>query len=295
MRRALITGSAGFVGTHLVQELELQGWSVADFNLRDGLDIRDRQQVRESLDIYRPDAIFHLAARAFVPESFVDPADTFHVNVDGTLNILESVRQLGLKTKIHIAGSSEEYGNADPVEDGYLQPSSPYAVSKVAAEQLAMLYTAAYGMQIVVTRAFNHTGPGRGEMYAESSFAKQIAEFEAGKRLQIEHGNLTSFRNYTDVRDMVKAYVLSVDATPGVYNICSDTNISMHDMLTLLQGMSNVPYIPLHETIDRKRPNDFSFKKPQCKKFRSKTKWKPEIPFEQTLQDLLDYWRQRII
>lgn len=295
MRRALVTGSAGFVGQYLVKELSAQGYDVKSFNLRHEQDITDKKYVRNTLDILRPDVIFHLAAQAFVPESFINPAETFRVNVNGTLNILDAVRQLGLKTKIHIAGSSEEYGNADPVEDGYLQPSSPYAVSKVAAEQLAMLYTGAYGMQIVVTRAFNHTGPGRGEMYAESSFAKQIAEFEAGKRLQIEHGNLKSLRNYTDVRDMVKAYVLAIDATPGVYNICSDTNVSMRDMLTLLQGMSSAPYIPLHETADRKRPNDFSFKKPQCKKFRSKTMWKPEIPFEQTLQDLLDYWRQRII
>lgn len=293
MRKALVTGSAGFVGTHLVTQLMADGWDVEHFNLRDGLDLRDKTTVRDTLDIYRPDAIFHLGARAYVPESFVDPAETFHVNLIGTLNILESVRQLGLQTKIHIAGSSEEYGTADPKEYGYLHPSSPYAVSKVAADQLANVYMKAYGMHVVVTRAFNHTGPGRGEMYAESSFAKQIAEIEKGTRTVLEHGNLDAVRNYTDVRDVVKAYILAVDAPSGVYNICSSLNISMGDMLTMLTSMSDKPITTVSSS-KRKRPNDFSFIKPYCSDFSSVVGWYPEIPFEQTLKDLLNYWKERV-
>jgi len=295
MKKALVTGSEGFVGQHLKTELERQDYLVVTYNLRHGNDIRDKEKLRNFLDIERPDFIFHLAAQAYVPESFADPIRTFEVNVFGTLHLLDAVRQLGLKPKIHIAGSSEEYGPAAPNVHGDTQPSSPYAVSKLAADKLAQIYSEVYGMDIVVTRAFNHTGPGRGEMYAESSFAKQIAEIEKGKRKFLEHGNLDSIRNYTDVRDVVKAYILAVNATPGVYNICSETNISIGVMLNKLADLSHeeISHNSVHSA-DRDRPNDFDFLKPRCDAFRAETGWRPEIPFEQTLSDLLDYWRKRV-
>lgn len=292
MKKALVTGSAGFVGSHLGQHLIEQGWEAKGFNLRDGLNILDYEQVRNILDIERPDAIFHLAAQAYVPESFVNPKRTFEVNTLGSLNILEAVRQLGLKTKVHLAGTSEEYGDGLPREDALLEPKSPYAISKMAMDMLGQLYAKSYGMNVVVTRAFNHTGPGRGEQYAESAFAKQIAEVEAGKREFVEHGNLESVRNYTDVRDIVRAYVMAVDLPSGVYNVCSSQNPTMQEVMNILIKMSG-KNIKTKVNPALYRPYDFSFKRPQCGEFRSKTGWEPKFTLEDTLADLLSYWRQK--
>ncbi len=227
-----------------------------------------------------------------MPESFVNPKRTFEINTLGSLNILEAVRQLGLKTKIHLAGTSEEYGDGEPREDAKLTPRSPYAISKVAMDHLGQMYASSYEMNVVVTRAFNHSGPNRGEQYAESSFAKQIAEVEVGKRDYVEYGNLESVRNYTDVRDIVKAYEKAVDLKSGVYNICSYTNITMREVLDMLTKISGRE-IRTRVNPALYRPNDFSFKKPQCGEFQALTGWKPEIPLEQTLTDLLIHWREK--
>ncbi len=293
MRKAIITGSEGFVGQYLKKHLEETGWEVIGFNLRDGHDITNYETVRNALDIHRPDAIFHLAAQAYVPESFSNPKRTFEVNTIGSLNILEAVRQLGLKTHVHLAGTSEEYGDGEVREDSMLQPRSPYAISKAAMDHLGQLYAKSYGMHVVVTRAFNHTGPGRGEQYAESSFAKQIAEIELGKRTKIEHGNLESVRNYTDVRDIVRAYAMTVDIPSGVYNICSTQNVSMQQVLSTLVGISNLSKIETAINPSLYRPYDFSFREPKCGEFRSFTAWEPEYQLHQTLKDLLDYWRAK--
>lgn len=206
--KALVLGSAGFVGQHLTKLLLEEGIEVKGFNLRDGQNILDYEFVRNTLDVERPDYIFHLAAQAFVPESFNNPKRAFEVNTIGSLNLLEAVRQLGIITKIHLAGTSEEYGDAQYgkgkiTEETLPNPLSPYAISKLAMDHLGRLYAKAYGLQVVVTRGFNHAGPGRGEMYAESSFAKKIVEVELGRAKVVEHGNLESIRNYTDVRDIV--------------------------------------------------------------------------------------------
>lgn len=298
MPKAIVTGSAGHVGQHLTRYLLEQGWEVKGFNLRDGQNILDYEFVRNALDVERPDAIFHLAAQAYVPESFANPKRTFEVNTIGSFNILEAVRQLGIKTRIHLAGTSEEYGDSQygegvTTEMTLPNPLSPYAISKLAMDHLGRLYAKSYGLQVVVTRAFNHAGPGRGEMYAESSFAKQIVEVEQGKREFVEHGNLESIRNYTDVRDIVRAYVLAIDLPSGVYNICSDQNVSMQEIMDMLIKNST-------EKIKTKvnsalfRPADFSFKVPSCEKFTELTGWKPEIALEKTLRDILVDWRERL-
>jgi GDP-4-dehydro-6-deoxy-D-mannose reductase len=296
--KAIIFGSEGFVGKHLGEYLINQGWEAKGFNLRGGQNILDAEQVRNVLDIERPDAIFHLAAQAYVPESFVNPKRAIEVNVLGSLNILEAVRQLGIKPKIHLAGTSEEYGDSlygdgDTTEETLPNPQSPYAISKLAMDHLGQLYAKSYGLHIVVTRAFNHTGPSRGEMYAESSWAKQIAEIELGRRVVLEHGNLESVRNYTDVRDIVRAYSLAIDLPSGVYNICSDQNVSMHDVLDTLIDLSPNP-IPTKTNKALYRPADFSFKTPSCERFVGLTSWSPEIPLATTLKDLLEYWRGRL-
>ena len=198
--RALITGQSGFVGQHLQAYLEELGDDIIGCDC----DIRNYEDLRNLLDDTRPTHIFHLAAQAAPAESFTNPRRAFEVNTIGSLNLLEAVRQLGIKPKILLAGTSEEYGNGEVDEESKLQPQNPYAISKVAMDLLAQLYTKSYGMHVVVTRAFNHTGPGRGEMYAESSFAKQIVEIENGERQYLEHGNLKSIRNYTDVETWSK-------------------------------------------------------------------------------------------
>lgn len=297
MSKALVTGGTGFVGQHLIKQLEKNGVEVLDYSMREGGDILNYELVRNMLDIHRPDYIYHLAAQAYVPESFLDPMRAMNVNVMGSLNLLEAVRRLGIRPKILLAGTSEEYGDAQ-VGEGVItentvpKPQSPYAVSKLAMDQLGQLASAAYGMHVVVTRAFNHTGPGRGEMYAESSWAKQIVEIEHGRATELQHGNLETVRNYTDVRDMVKAYIKAIDLPPNVYNIASHTNVEMAKVLAILVGFTESEIV-LKENSALYRSGDFSFKIPSAKRFTKLTGWKPEIPLETTLQDILDYWRER--
>ncbi len=298
MRRAIITGSEGFVGRYLAEHLTKEGWECKGFNLRHGQSLLDYEQIRNTLDIERPDAIFHLAAQAYVPESFQNPRRTFEVNTIGSLNILEAVRQLGIKTKIHLAGTSEEYGDSQYGEGVTTEltlpnPLSPYAISKLAMDQMGQLYAKSYGMNVVVTRAFNHTGAGRGEMYAESAFAKQIVEVELSKRDVVEHGNLESIRNYTDVRDIVRAYELAIDLPSGVYNICSDQNVAMQEVMDILTKNSTTQ-IKTQVNKNLYRPSDFSFKVPSCEKFTNLVDWAPQYKLETTLNDILSHWRKKL-
>jgi GDP-4-dehydro-6-deoxy-D-mannose reductase len=297
--KAIVVGSEGFVGKHLTRHLEEQGWFVKAYDKAFGHDLLDYEQLRTALDVERPDAIFHLAAQAYVPESFQNPRRTFEVNTIGSLNLLEAVRQLGIKTRVHLAGTSEEYGDAQYgtgkiTEEALPNPLSPYAISKLAMDHLGRLYAKSYGMDVVVTRAFNHAGPGRGEMYAESAFAKQIVEVELGRRGVVQHGNLESIRNYTDVRDIVRAYVMAIDLPSGVYNICSDQNVSMQEIMDMLKTLSTKE-VKTEVNPSLYRPADFSFKTPECKKFHKLTGWKPEIPLNQTMEDVLNHWRDKLI
>lgn len=298
MNKALITGDRGFVGQHLTKYLADKGWEVYGLSGRNGFDIRDFETVRNSLDRIRPTHIFHLAGQAYVPESFINPNRTFEVNTLGSLNILEAVRQLGIKTRIQMAGSSEEYGDSlhgegETTELTFPNPLSPYAISKLAMDHLGRLYSQSYGLQVVVTRAFNHAGPGRGEMYAESSWAKQMVEIELGRRQVVEHGNLETVRNYTDVRDMVKAYVMAIGLDSGIYNICSDQNVTMQSVLNMLVRQAKCQ-IKTQVNQALYRPADFSFKIPSCTKFTELTGWEPTIKLKQTMGDILQNWRERL-
>lgn len=296
--RCLITGSAGFVGQHLLRLLTSQGHQVFSFDIKNGNDLRDYEAVRLAIDDYRPDKIFHLGAIAYVPESFLDPRRAIETNTMGSLNVLEAVRNLGLKAKIHLCGTSEEYGDVEgtdvhTTELSLPNPQSPYSIGKLGMDYLGILYGNAYNMDVVVTRTFNHTGPGRGEMYAESAWAKQIVEIEKGSRTILRHGNLTPVRNYTDVRDIVEAYTIAIDLPKGVYNICSDRNVTMEDVLKILKSYSKVD-VPAEVDKTLIRPADFSFKAPSSEKFRNLTGWVPKIGLEQTLRDLLDDWRVKL-
>ncbi|MCK4337388.1 MAG: GDP-mannose 4,6-dehydratase, partial [Candidatus Aminicenantes bacterium] len=248
-----------------------------------------------------PHWIFHLAAQSFVPTSWVCPAETFAINAVGEINLFEAVLNLKLSPRIQIAGSSEEYGfvNPDEVpmkESNPLRPLSPYAVSKVAQDLLAYQYFKSYGLETVRTRGFNHTGPRRGDVFICSNFAKQIVEIEKGVRKPVIYvGNLEAQRDFTDVRDMVKAYWLSLEKgeSGDVYNIGSGKTYRMQEILDILLSLSKAS-VTVEVDPKRLRPSDVPILLSDSSKFRSLTGWKPEIPLEKTLQDLLDHWRERI-
>lgn len=318
MKRALITGITGFVGSHLAEFLlkqkgikvyGIERWRSKTENIdhiKDKIilhecDIRDATSVKRVITSIKPDYIFHLAAQSFVPTSWHAPAETLTTNIIGELNIFEAVRELKLDCRIQIACSSEEYGmvykNEVPIkETNPLRPLSPYAVSKVAQDLLGYQYYQSYGLKIVRTRAFNHTGPRRGEVFVSSNFAKQIALIEKGKQAPVIHvGNLKAKRDFTDVRDIVRAYWLAVKkGEPGeVYNICSGKTITIEQLLKTLLRLSRVrPKVKQDPA--RMRPSDVEILLGDYRKFNKQTGWRPQIDFRTTMQDLLDYWRERV-
>jgi GDP-4-dehydro-6-deoxy-D-mannose reductase len=264
-------------------------------------ELQDASATRGVMRAVKPDRVFHLAAQSFVPTSWTAPAATLTNNVVSQVNLLEAVREANIDPVIHIAGSSEEYGLVYPdeapiTENNPLRPLSPYAVSKVAQETLATQYFRSYGTKCIVTRGFNHTGPRRGQVFATSSFAKQIAEIEVGLRPPvIEVGDLDSRRDWTDTRDMVRAYWLATErGQPGeVYNIGQGTCMAVGDMLDILLSHSNVQ-IAREQDPSRMRPSDVRLLWANVDKFKNATGWEPIIPFDTTLVDLLCYWRERI-
>ena len=319
MQRVLITGITGFAGSHLAEHfladrpgVEVFGtyrWRSRRENIEaiEGkvrlleCDLSDMTAVRNALETSRPDAIYHLAAQSFVPSSWVAPLQTLTDNITGQTNIFEAVRSLGLDPAIQIACSSEEYGlvlpNEVPIkETNPLRPLSPYAVSKVTQDFLAYQYFMSYGIRAIRTRGFNHTGPRRGEVFVTSNFAKQVATIEAGKAAPvIKVGNLDAVRDFTDVRDMVRGYVLATEkGKPGeVYNLASGVAITIRAMLDKLIALAKVE-VKVETDPARLRPSDVEVLIGDYSKFHADTGWEPKIPFDQTLEDLLNYWRQRI-
>lgn len=317
--KVLITGITGFAGSHLAEFIlkekpgtEIYGiirWRSRTENIvhiRKYLtlyeaDMRDLSSMMHLIETIKPDYIFHLAAQSFVPTSWIAPADTLSTNINGQLNIFEALRYLKLDCRIQLACSSEEYGmvypNELPIkETNPLRPLSPYAISKVAQDYLGYQYFMSYGMKIIRTRGFNHTGPRRGDVFVTSNFAKQIAEIEIGLKEPIIYvGNLEAKRDYTDVRDMVKAYWLALEkGEPGeVYNISSGKSYSIKQVLDMLLQLTNTK-IETKVDPNRLRPSDVPILLGDNTKFRNKTGWEPSIPFEQTLIDLLNYWRNKI-
>ncbi len=317
--KALITGVTGFAGSHLADyllahqpEVEIIGtrrWRSQLDNVRHLIgriemvecELTDYSSVHTLLAKVEPDFIFHLAAQSFVPTSWNAPAATLDTNIISQTNIFEAVRLLGLDPVIQIACSSEEYGLVHPdetpiKETNPLRPLSPYAVSKVAQDYLGYQYFMSYGLKVIRTRGFNHTGPRRGEVFVTSNFAKQLAAIAAGQREPvIRVGNLTAVRDFTDVRDMVRAYWLAVTkAKPGeVYNLCSGEGITIQELLDRLIALAGVD-VRVETDPARLRPSDVEILLGDRSKFEGDTGWRPEIPFDQTLRDTVDYWRERI-
>lgn len=313
--KLLVTGIAGFVAGHLVDYLRAEqpqvrvvgldsrpGRRVRDMQVEAiGADVEDPVAVRAAIGSVRPDAIVHLAAQSSPQLSWDDPAGTVRTNVLGLLSLLEGARFHELAPRVLVVGSAEEYGQVEPAdvplrEDAPLRPLTPYAASKVAQGYLGLQYALSPGIPVVRTRTFHHTGPRRGEGFAESSFARQLAEIERGRRAPvIEVGNLDAVRDFCDVRDVVRAYWALVErGRPGaVYNVCSGTGVRMRDLLDTLIRVSGLR-VDVRVDPSRLRASDVPELVGDPARIRADVGWSPRIPLERSLADLLDYWRERV-
>jgi GDP-mannose 4,6-dehydratase len=327
MSTVLITGITGMVGSHLLDFLiketdwdiyGLNRWRSPTSNIQHHFkepyfgtrlrfleaDLLDYQSLHKALEISKPDYIFHLAAQSFPTTSFNIPIQTLDVNILGTARLLEAINNSKLDPWIHICSSSEIFGRVKkeelPIkEDAKFQPASPYSISKIGTDLLSVYYAEAYELKTISTRMFTHTGPRRGEVFAESAFAKQIALIEAGLiKPEINVGNLNSLRTWADVRDAVRAYYMLLTVNPKIgetYNIGGNFTCTIGEMLNYLISISSFKnQIRTIVNPGLIRPLDADLQVPDTSKFENQTGWRPEIKFEKTMQDLLDYWRVNI-
>ena len=323
----LITGITGMVGSHLVDYLlEYTDWNIHGMcrwrspqdniehliprvNTGDRVffhygDLCDYISLQNVIEKVQPDYVFHLAAQSYPQTSFTSPINTFDTNIQGTENLLEVIRKYpGIDPWIHVCSSSEVFGRVPkekvPInEECSFHPASPYAISKVGTDLIGRFHAEAYNQKVMVTRMFTHTGPRRGDVFVESTFAKQIAMIEAGQiEPVVKVGNLESLRTFADVRDAVRAYymLLTINPVPGeYYNIGGNYTCKVGEMLDYLLSLSKIKNIKVEVDETRMRPIDADLQVPDTSKFRKHTGWKSEISFEQTMKDLLQYWRQNI-
>jgi GDPmannose 4,6-dehydratase len=327
MTTALITGISGMVGSHLADYLiENTDWEIVGLiRWRSSLDnishlvpianadgrisfvygdLRDTLSIEKVFQDSQPDYVFHLAAQSFPKTSFDAPLDTLETNVQGTVRVLEAVRRFSPSAVVHVCSSSEVFGRVHasklPIdEECTFHPASPYAISKVGTDIVGRYYAEAFDLNVITTRMFTHTGPRRGDVFAESSFAKQIALAESGFiEPTIRVGNLKSLRTIADVRDAVRAYYMLLTINPikgEYYNIGGQYSAEVGEILEYLISLSPIGNrLKIVEDPSRMRPIDADLQVPNTKKFYEHTGWKPEITFEQTMLDLLDYWRDKV-
>ncbi len=314
MTKILITGISGFVGSHLAnhilqtQSAELHGTILVGTPRLDTpnihyhfLDLRDALQVEQLIDEIRPDHIYHLAAQAFVPQSFEAPWGTLENNIRGQLNIIQACLSVAIEPRMLVVSSAEIYGIVQPdelplTEDAPLRPTSPYSVSKVTQDMLALQYHLSHQLPIMRARPFNHFGPGQNERFVAPAFATQIAQIEAGHKEPVIHvGNLEAKRDFTDVRDIVRAYTKIIEkGEPGaVYNVASGVAHSIQELLDTLLSYSGAD-ICVQTDPDRLRPVHIPILQGDATRLCEATGWQPQIPFEQSLQDILEDHRERV-
>lgn len=308
MKKVLIIGGAGFVGGYLSEILIENGFEVHSTCLpyekiknpeckAHNLDILDKNQISAVLDEVKPDVIYHLAAQSSVALSWKNPQLTVDINIKGTLNVLDALRDSGLDSRIILIGSGEEYGYIQhcPVsEEETLRPGNIYAATKACQSMIGNIYARAYKMDIVMVRAFNHIGAGQLPQFVVSDFCKQVAEIEKGlKAPEMRVGNLDARRDFTDVRDVVRAYMLLGEKGKSgeLYNVGSGKAMAIQEILDIIISQSTED-IKITVDPERLRPSDIPVIEADISRITADTGWKPEIPIEETIKNTLDYWRR---
>lgn len=309
MKKGLVIGAAGFVGNYLINEMHAYGWETYATKLSHekfenpqaklyDLDIMDKDAIVSLLFEVRPDYIFHLAAQSSVGLAWKNPGLTVDVNIKGSLNVMDAIRELFYKPRVLLIGSGEEYGHIQPgetpiAETNLLRPGNIYAATKACQNMIGNIYSKAYDMELMMVRAFNHIGPGQAPMFVVSDFCKQVAEIEKGMREPVmKVGNLAAKRDFTDVRDVVKAYVALIQkgAAGETYNVGSGNAQEIREILNLIISKSSTA-ITVEIDPNKLRPVDVPIIEADITKLNQLTGWLPQIPLEQTIQETLDYWR----
>ena len=319
MNKYLVTGFSGFVSRHFlkyldrnatnvsvkgldVQEPEFQQTTFKNIRVNfEKIDLLDRDRVKNVVFNYQPDYIVHLASYSSVAFSWREPILSFRNNMNIYLNLLESVRKLNLPTRILSIGSSEEYGNVDeknlPLAEAHIpKPLSPYAVARVSQEMISKVYVDGYGLDIVMTRSFNHIGPFQRDIFVISSFARQLVEIEKSgeKRGELVTGDLSIVRDFTDVRDVARAYdmLLKRGKSGEIYNVCSNRGISLNDIIGIMAGILG---LQVHTRVDGMlvRPNDNKIIIGSNEKIRHEIGWEPSIDMHRSLEDVIGFWKSQ--
>ncbi|WP_082927381.1 GDP-mannose 4,6-dehydratase [Paenibacillus oryzisoli] len=307
--KALVTGASGFVGTVLSQSMMKQNMEVlgiarseAFYNERKNddfkCDILDKAKLKEILTSYSPDYIVHLAGPAFIPDSFINPLKTYEIIFNGTLNLLECVKELKLNSKILYVSSADVYGgnnNSVLVETEHYDPKSPYSAAKACSELLCRQFTNSYGLNTVIARPFNHTGPGQSIDFVCSSFAHQVATMVGQNEKILRTGNIDVKRDFLDVRDVVEAYIrlLMLGVNGETYNVSSGKAISLRDIIEILFREANINKYEIYIDPQKVRNNDIPVRIGESSKLRQLTGWFPKYSIEQTLADIFHYWKEK--